>query len=177
MRRTANVHHQNSGVFRVSTMDVICSVTVSKRLPGAMTGSDCPGLGRPCRVSLRSRRPSSTALPSTRGLDCEVRPDRWSAAGYSTPPTTRSSVFRAFSLATSISRIVYVAEDDRLRGASLLASGLDFAVADEAILDLRLEFPLRGCAARNRCISPSLRGCAPSRPDCAASSRFPLSQS
>ena len=63
--------------------------------------------------------------------DCGSSPGRWSAAGVQFGQ--QGVVALGFlSLATWLSGIVQVAEDDRLGRASLLAGGDDLAVADRS---------------------------------------------
>ena len=47
-----NAHHQNSGVLRVSTMELICSLTVSNVAPGAHDCQRIVGIERSRRVAL-----------------------------------------------------------------------------------------------------------------------------
>ena len=71
LKDTANATNQNKGVRRVSTMELILSVTEANVSPGAITGASgfsklMPGLAR------------------SPGWDCAERQGKWSAGACST---------------------------------------------------------------------------------------------
>src|SRR5689334_813588 len=82
---TPNPKNQPRDVGRVSTMELILSVTVAKVCPGSMTGALLPNASS--RSAMNNCSPTTLLLQDS---GCESRPGTLFVAGYSAHPATNN---------------------------------------------------------------------------------------
>src|SRR5581483_3882265 len=123
--------HQPSGVRRVSTIELILSVTDPKVWPGAITGGTPVPTTAWFGSSIRARE-SATVVPQLR-VDVAHRGQILRARARVEIGEHRVRARLGLQARHAAGRIVQIAEDDRLGRARLLAGRLDLPVRHAAV--------------------------------------------